>query len=36
MGVQGKFFTSATLTGSHERTLAVVDYLIQRERGGKA
>ena len=36
MGVQGKFFTSATLSGSHERTLAVVDYLIQRERGSKA
>ena len=36
MGVQGKYFTSATLAGSHERTLAVVDYLIQRERGGKA
>jgi thiol:disulfide interchange protein DsbA len=36
MGVQGKFFTSATLSGSPEATLAVVDYLIQKERGGKA
>jgi len=33
MGIQGKYFTSASLAGSHERALAVVDYLIQKERG---
>jgi thiol:disulfide interchange protein DsbA len=33
MGVQGKYSTSASLAGSHERALAVVDFLIQKERG---
>jgi thiol:disulfide interchange protein DsbA len=33
MGVQGRFYTSGALTGSHERMLQVVDFLIQRSRG---
>jgi thiol:disulfide interchange protein DsbA len=33
IGIQGKYFTSATLAGSPERALAVTDFLIQRERG---
>jgi protein dithiol oxidoreductase (disulfide-forming) len=33
MGVQGRYFTSASLTGSPERALAVVDFLIQQLRG---
>jgi len=32
IGIQGKYFTSASMTGSHERALAVTDYLIQKER----
>jgi len=32
IGVQGKYFTSATLAGNHEQALAVTDYLIQKER----
>ncbi len=32
MGVQGRFWTSGALTGSHERMLQVVDILIQRSR----
>jgi thiol:disulfide interchange protein DsbA len=32
IGVQGKYFTSATLAGTHERALAVADFLIQKER----
>jgi thiol:disulfide interchange protein DsbA len=32
IGVQGRFFTSGTLAGSHERVLAVTDFLIQRSR----
>jgi thiol:disulfide interchange protein DsbA len=38
MAVDGRFLTSASLTGSHEATLKVVDQLIARvrsERGGK-
>ncbi|MBA4175883.1 MAG: disulfide bond formation protein DsbA [Leptothrix sp. (in: Bacteria)] len=34
MGVQGRYYTSATLAGSHERALTVVDFLIQRARQG--
>lgn len=34
--VNGKYRTSATLTGSNEKMLDVVDYLIQRERSGTA
>ncbi len=32
IGVQGRYFTSATLAGSHERALAVTNYLIERSR----
>jgi protein dithiol oxidoreductase (disulfide-forming) len=32
MGVQGRFFTSPTLTGSAERALVVTDHLIKRTR----
>lgn len=31
--VNGKYRTSATLTGSHEATLKVVDFLIKKESG---
>jgi len=34
IGIQGRYYTSATLAGSHERALAVADYLIQRARQG--
>ena len=36
LGVQGRFYTSASLpgNGSHERMLAVTDFLIQRARQG--
>ena len=33
MGVQGRYYTSGALTGTHERMLQVVDFLIQRSRG---
>ncbi len=32
IGIQGKYFTSATLAGSPERALAVTDFLIQKSR----
>ncbi len=32
IGVQGRYYTSATLAGSHERALAVANYLIDRAR----
>ena len=32
VGIQGRFYTSAALAGSHERALAVADVLIQRAR----
>lgn len=32
MGIQGRFYTSGALAGSHERALAVTDFLIQRSR----
>jgi thiol:disulfide interchange protein DsbA len=34
MGVHGRFFTSASLAGSHDRALVVADFLIQRARKG--
>jgi len=34
LGVQGRFYTGATLAGSHERSLVVVDYLVGRVRQG--
>ena len=33
LGIQGRYFTSATLAGSPERALAVADYLILQVRG---
>ncbi len=33
IGVQGRFYTAASLAGTHERALAVADYLIQQSRG---
>ena len=32
IGIQGRFYTSGALAGSHERSLAVADFLIQRAR----
>lgn len=32
VGVQGRYYTAASLAGSHERALQVTDYLIQRAR----
>lgn len=32
IGVHGRFYTSGSLAGGHERTLAVADFLIQRSR----
>lgn len=32
IGIAGKYLTSASLTGSPQRSLAVTDYLIQRSR----
>ena len=34
LGIQGRFFTSGALAGSHERALAVADFLIDRSRKG--
>ena len=34
IGVQGRFYTAASLAGSHERALAVTDFLINRARQG--
>ena len=33
LGVQGRYFTSPSLAGNHERALAVADWLIQQSRG---
>ena len=32
LGINGRFYTSATLAGSHERAVAVADFLIQLAR----
>ncbi len=32
LGIQGRFWTAASLAGNHERALAVADFLIQRSR----
>ena len=32
LGIQGRFNTSASLAGSHEKAVAVADFLIQRSR----
>lgn len=34
IGIQGRYYTSATLAGSHERALSVANYLIDRARKG--
>ncbi len=34
LGVQGRFYTSGSLAGSNERSLAVVDQLLKRLRAG--
>jgi thiol:disulfide interchange protein DsbA len=34
IGIQGRYYTSATLAGSHERALQVANYLIDRARKG--
>jgi protein dithiol oxidoreductase (disulfide-forming) len=34
IGIQGRYYTSATLAGTHERAVQVADYLIQRARLG--
>jgi thiol:disulfide interchange protein DsbA len=34
LGIQGRYFTSGALAGSHERALGVADFLIQRSRAG--
>lgn len=34
LGINGRFYTSGALAGSHERTFAVADFLIQRARQG--
>ena len=33
VGVQGRYFTSPSMAGNHERALAVADWLIQQSRG---
>ena len=32
IGIHGRYYTAASLAGSHERSLAVADYLIQKAR----
>jgi protein dithiol oxidoreductase (disulfide-forming) len=32
LGINGRYFTSGALAGSHERALAVADFLIERSR----
>lgn len=34
VGIQGRYYTAASLAGTHERALAVADYLIQKSRRG--
>ena len=34
LGIHGRFYTAASLAGSHERAVAVADFLIQRARQG--
>lgn len=36
IGIHGRYYTSGPMTGSHERTLAVADYLIALVRKSKA
>jgi thiol:disulfide interchange protein DsbA len=32
LGIHGRFYTAASLAGSHERAVAVADFLIQLAR----
>jgi thiol:disulfide interchange protein DsbA len=34
IGVHGRFYTSGSLAGSNERSLAVADFLLKRLRSG--
>lgn len=34
IGIQGRYYTSATLAGSHERAVQVAEFLIQKARQG--
>lgn len=34
LGIHGRYFTSASLAGSHERALSVADFLLDRVRKG--
>ena len=34
LGIHGRYFTAASLAGSHENAVAVADFLIQRSRKG--
>lgn len=34
VGIHGRFYTGASMTGSHERALQATDFLIQRVRSG--
>lgn len=34
LGIHGRFYTAASMTGSHERALQAADFLIQRARSG--
>jgi thiol:disulfide interchange protein DsbA len=34
LGIHGRYFTSAALTGGHDRALAVADFLLNRARKG--
>ena len=36
LGIQGRYFTSGSLAGSHERALAVADFLIAARAQGRA
>ena len=34
VGIQGRYYTAASLAGTHERALAVAGFLIQKSRQG--
>jgi thiol:disulfide interchange protein DsbA len=35
LGIAGRYFTSVSLNGSHERTLATTNFLINLSRKGR-
>ena len=35
LGIAGRYFTSVSLNGSHERTLATTNFLINQSRKGR-